>query len=99
MHLGAVSTVFFKRSFRDACQRMNELGLSAIEIGTGGYFPKNHCDPATLLQDKSALEKFQETLQQFELTISAFAIHGDPLHPNPTISQPYLQDFRDTCRV
>ena len=99
MHLGAVSSVFMNRPLREAGQMMHELGLESIELGAGGYFPKTHCNPAELLAVPSALATFQETLAEFELTISAFAMHGEPLHPDPAIAKPYDQDFRDTCTL
>jgi len=97
MHIGAVSTVFVHLSLDEATRNMQRLGLQAIEIGVGGYFPKNHCDPAALLADPSALETFRHTLSDSELTISAFAIHGQPLHPDPAISGRYAQEFHDAC--
>jgi sugar phosphate isomerase/epimerase len=99
MHLGAISTVFVSLPLRDAAQRMRQLGLGSIEIGTGGFFPKNHCDPAQLLSSESALTQFKETLAEAGLEISAFAMHGEPLHPDPAISQAYDRDFRDTCAL
>tara|TARA_B100000315_G_scaffold240313_1_gene259972 strand:+ start:204 stop:1166 length:963 start_codon:yes stop_codon:yes gene_type:complete len=99
MHIGSLTTVFVTRSFREAAQEIHRLGLQAIEVGTGGYFPKNHCNTVQLLGDKTALAKFQDTLAKFELGISAFAIHGEPLHPDPAIAEAYDRDFRDTCKL
>ena len=99
MKLGAISTVFVDRPFREAARRMHEMGLETIELGTGGFFPKNHCNPAELLADTAALAAFQATLAEFDLQISAFAIHGEPLHPDPAIADPYRQEFRDTCAL
>lgn len=99
MHLGAVSSVFMTHPLREAAQKMHALGLESIELGAGGYFPKSHCNPAELLTDSAALATFQETLAEFELAISAFAMHGEPLHPDPAIAAPYDQDFRDTCKL
>ena len=73
MYLGALSSIFIRRPLKEAAQRMHELGLQFIEIGAGGFFPKNHCDPARLLLDKGAFEIFQQTLTDSSLTISAFA--------------------------
>jgi sugar phosphate isomerase/epimerase len=97
MYLGALSSIFIRRPLREAAQRMHELGLQFIEIGAGGFFPKNHCDPARLLLDKGASEVFQQTLSDSSLAISAFALHGEPLHPDPEIACGYDQDFRAAC--
>ena len=99
MHLGGVSAVFINRSLQEAAHRMRELGLQSIEIGTGGHFPKNHCDPAHLLSDQSALETFRQTLADSGLTISAFAIHGEPLHPDSNIACAYDREFRAACAL
>jgi sugar phosphate isomerase/epimerase len=99
MHLGAVSAIFNNRSLNEAAQRMHELGLTYIEIGAGGYFPKNHCDPANLLTDPGALETFQQVLADAGLKLSALAVHGEPLHPDPDISRAYDRDFREACEL
>ena len=99
MHLGAISTVFVSLPLKDAAQRMRQLGLKSIEIGTGGFFPKNHCDPAKLLADQSALSEFKATLADSELNISAFAMHGEPLHPDAAIARHMTAIFATRARL
>jgi len=99
MHLGAISTVFVNLSLREAARRMHELGLKSLEIGAGGYFPKSHCDPARLLADPAALDSFRATLAEFDMDISALAMHGEPLSPDPRIAEAYDREFRQACIV
>jgi len=99
MHLGAVLTGLTDRPLPEVARSIEELGLSSVEIGAGGIFSKNHCDPALLLADPAALEQFQETLAASGLTVSAFAMHGEPLHPDPKIAASYDRDFRNTCKL
>ncbi|MFN8006381.1 MAG: sugar phosphate isomerase/epimerase [Terriglobia bacterium] len=99
MHLGAITTVFVHLPLAEAARRMHQLGLKSIEIGTGGFFPKNHCNPAELLADAGLCQQFQDILAKSELKISAFAMHGEPLHPDTAIAKQYDQEFRDTCRL
>jgi len=99
MKLGALSTIFVNLQLAEAARRMQALGIEAIELGAGGYFPKNHCDPAALLADQRLLEVFQATLAEHGLAISALAIHGQPLHPDPSIAQAYDQVFREACAL
>src|SRR5947209_20187097 len=94
MHIGAISSVFVDRPLREAAERMHKLGLKSIEIGVGGYFPKSHCDPAKLVSDPAALGERQATLAEFDLILSAFAIHGRPLHPDPAVAGQYDRDLR-----
>ncbi len=99
MHLGAITSVFIDLPLKDVARKIRQMGVGSIEIGTGGYYPKTHCDPAALLRDESALAGFRNTLSEAELTISAFAVHGEPLHPDPSIAEAYDRDFRDICRL
>src|SRR5580692_7750943 len=99
MELGAISSVFVRKSLKEAAEHIHQMGIHFIEIGAGGYYPKNHCNPAEILSDSKALATFTETLGDADLKISAFAIHGEPLHPDPKISGPYDRDFRDACAL
>lgn len=99
MHLGALTTVYLDRPFHEAASAIHELGLRTIELGAGGYFPKGHCDPAALLNDARKFGEFQQTLSDFDLTISALAIHGEPLHPDSAVAERYDEDFRSACKL
>lgn len=99
MKLGALSTVYLDRSLAEAARRIRELGLSAIELGAGGYFPKTHCDPAALLAEPGAVAAFRETLAASELELSALTMHGEPLHPDPQVAAGYDAEFRAACRL
>jgi sugar phosphate isomerase/epimerase len=99
MHIGVMTGVFLDRPLREAAERTHSLGLKWIELPTGGFFPQSHCNPAELLADDSALARFKGTLTEFDLSISALSIHGEPLHPDPDVSGPYDKQFRDTCAL
>jgi len=97
--LGAISTTLIEYPLEGAASRMHELGLDCIEIGVGGYVPKNHCNPELLLKDEGKLSRFRDILEENALTLSAFAVHGEPLHPDPRIAQPYREDYLNACRL
>jgi sugar phosphate isomerase/epimerase len=99
MKLGAITTTLIEHPLEEAARRMHALGLECIEIGVGGYCPKNHCNPELLLNDEGKLSRFRDTLAENELTLSAFAVHGEPLHPDPGIAEPYREDFLNACRL
>ncbi len=99
MELGVVSTVFAEQSFGDALENCRRLGIRQLEVCAGGFFPKNHCDPERLLAHKRQLTTFKELLKRHEVTISAFAIHGEPLHPDEAIASRYDKAFRAACEL
>ena len=97
MKLGVVSAVYLHKPFEQALDEFKALGLQAVEIAAGGFFPKGHCDPGALLGSPSSLARFRDALARRELEINALAVHGNPLHPNPEVARAYDRDYREAC--
>jgi sugar phosphate isomerase/epimerase len=98
MQLGAVSAAFLDWPWEKVASYYKRLGLSCIEPGAGGFFPKNHCNPGELLGAPAKLKKFRGILEKNELRLSALAIHGETLHPNKQIAARNEQDLIDACK-
>jgi len=99
MKLGVFAVLLADLSLADACRYLKGLGVTQIEIGTGGCPGKAHCDPAALLADKAKLSAFKQTLAESGLTVSAFSCHGNPLHPQAEVAKQYHDDFMNTLRL
>ncbi|MCY0894622.1 MAG: sugar phosphate isomerase/epimerase [Acidibacillus sp.] len=99
MKLGVFMVLFGDKSREDALDDIAQQGLQCVEIGTGGYPGKAHCDPALLLSDASELRKFAHQISSRGLEISALSCHGNPMHPNPLIAQQFHDDFVATVRL
>jgi sugar phosphate isomerase/epimerase len=61
---------------------LTSLDIYSAELGTGNYPRDAHCK-LSLLEDESGLQKFQDTLARYNVSISALSCHGNPLHPDP----------------
>lgn len=96
MRLGVFLVLFGDKGFEEALDKAKELGLDAVELGTGNYPGNAHCNPAELLKDKGKLEKFQEEVKKRGLEISGLSCHGNPLHPNPEIANEHRDVQRKT---
>ncbi len=96
MKLGAFTINFYDQQFEQALQSVRSFGCEMVEIGCGGFIGKRHCDPAALLADDAALERFRRTVADAGLQISALSCHMNALHPDRTIAEAHRQDFRDT---
>jgi sugar phosphate isomerase/epimerase len=96
MKVGAFAVLLSAFSLDDALDRLQSLGLQAVEIGTGGYVGDAHCKPADLLADAGQLAAFRHAVEIRNLSISALSCHGNPLHPRPEIAARHRQQFRDT---
>jgi len=99
MKLGMMSAPFSSQGLDAALKYAASKGLEAIEIGTGNYPGDGLCKPAELLADKKARDQFVGKIKDSGLEISAFACHGNPLHPNKTIAQQHHETHRQTVML
>ena len=82
MKLGVFTVLFGgSKAFEPMLDFVSELGLEAIEIGTGAYPGNAYCHPGELLADRARLQAFREAISRRGLAISALSCHGNPLHP------------------
>ena len=93
MKLGVMAAVFGDKTWEEAAKTAKSHGLETIEPGAGGYPGKNHCDPAKLLKDKDELKRWIEVYKSQGLEISALAVHGNPLHPDPKFAREHKDDL------
>ena len=99
MKLGLLTVPLDDLPLSEALDFARSLGCKAVELGTGGYPGRTHCDPGRLLKNSDALEEFRQTVQESGLEISALSCHGNPLHPDKDTARAYDEDFRDTVRL
>lgn len=81
MKLGVFSVLFGKKPFEEMLDYVVELGLEAVEIGTGAYPGNSYCRPEELLGSDEKLRTFTQAIASRGLVISALSCHGNPLHP------------------
>jgi len=97
--LGVFDPVFGALDLEPTLDRVVELGVDAIEIGTGNFPGNARCDPATLLADADARRRFSEAVRSRGLLISALSCQGNPLHPEAARAAHDDEVFRDTVRL
>jgi sugar phosphate isomerase/epimerase len=99
MRLGVVSSALLGFEFDQALTFLQSLGVQCIEIGSGGYHVPKFCPLDTLLSDGDARASWLDTFGRHGLEISALAVHGDALSPDPVIAAEYDRQFRQTCEL
>jgi sugar phosphate isomerase/epimerase len=99
MKLGVFTVLFGQKSFEDALDYIAASGLSAVEIGTGGYPGDAHCKPDELLADAGKLRAFKQAVESRGLMISALSVHANPLHPQKAIAKSFHDDIIKTIEL
>ncbi len=99
MKLGVLTVPLQGMPAEEAFAYLSGLGVTSVELGTGGYTNKNHCDPDILLADESKLDALKAALHKYNLTVSALSCHGNPIHPNKEIAAGYHKAFVDSCKL
>ncbi|MBP1931346.1 sugar phosphate isomerase/epimerase family protein [Ammoniphilus resinae] len=99
MKLGVFTVLFAQKTLEEMLDHVAASGLQAVEIGTGGYPGKPHCDPVALLEDELKLQQFKHAVESRGLEISALSCHGNPLHPNKEIARQHHLDFQNSVRL
>ena len=96
MKLGVFTTLLSNLPLEEACKYFHSLGIQMVEIGCGGYPGNAHADPDVLLADEAKLAQFRDTLQRYDLQISALSCHGNPVHPDKETAAMYDRVIRQT---
>ena len=99
MKLGVFSSVFGDLDLEPMLDRVVELGLDAVEIGTGAYPGNRHCKPDELLADDGRMRAFQRAVDARGLEISALSCHGNPVHPDRSSSRRDDSVYRSTVEL
>jgi sugar phosphate isomerase/epimerase len=96
MKLGLLTGVLGDRNRAEAFDICAELGLDAVELGTGQFSTDWHVGLDAMVEDPKVVETMQRDLDSRGLEISALSGHGNPLHPNPKYAEQADAVFRKT---
>jgi sugar phosphate isomerase/epimerase len=99
MRIGVVTVLFQDLPFEGMLDRVVAAGLSAVEIGTGGYPGSHHCPVDELLESEHRRQEYMEAITSRGLIISAFSCHNNPLHPDQEVATLADEVFRKTVRL
>ncbi len=96
MKLSVFNPILSGKTFEEAMKYLADSGVQAVELGSGGYSGKVHCNPAVLLHDDDQLDHFKKVLADNHLEIAALSTHGNAVHPDPEVAKQFREDFTNT---
>ncbi len=99
MRIGVFTVLFQNLPFEEALDRAVAAGVTAIEIGSGGYPGSHHCPVDELLEDEVKRKQYLEAILSRGLVLSALSCHYEPLHPDQAIAKESDQVFRKSVRL
>lgn len=99
MKVGLFTVLFQHLPWEEALDKVKEFGIDAVEVGTGNYPGKAHCDPDELLKDASKRKRFVQAALDRGITISALSCQGNPLNPNKEIATKHHDTWKKTVEL
>jgi sugar phosphate isomerase/epimerase len=99
MRIGVFTALFQNLPFEEALNRAVAAGVSAVEIGAGGYPGSQHCPVDDLLQSESKRIAYLEAITSRGLILSALSCHNNPVHPNKEVARHADEEFRKAVRL
>ena len=96
MKIGVFTTLFSQMSLEEMLKTVTGLGAKMVEIGCGGYPGRAHADPEILLNQPDKLQEFKDTIEKYQVEISALSCHANPIHPNKEFAQKQDRELRNT---
>jgi sugar phosphate isomerase/epimerase len=99
MKLGVLTVLYQQLTLDDALDKLANLSIEAVELGTGNYPGNHHCNPDELLGDRSKILELQKNIEGRGLIISALSQHGNPLHPDEAVAAGAHDTWRKTVEL
>lgn len=93
MKLGVMSALFAGLSLEEMLGRCVEADLDVVELPVGTYPGKPFFEPAALLASAAKLDRVRGLIRDCGLEVSALAVHGNPVHPDPKIARDHHAAF------
>lgn len=100
MKLGVYNAILHDRPLPEALKVIADLGLTGIELNTGGFLPAVHVpNIEKILESDAARDAFLAQFEGTGVAIAGLNCNGNPLHPNRQIGDKHAEDLRRSIRL
>jgi Sugar phosphate isomerases/epimerases len=100
MRLGLYDAIVLDRPLSEVIQLTAELGLTGVELSTGGFQPAAHVPTFDdILVSDAARDDYLGLFEGTGVEIAGLNCNANPLHPNPEIGPRHAEDIRRSIRL
>lgn len=100
MKLGVYNAILHDRTLPEALTVIADLGLTGIEINSGGFLPPVHIPTYDdILVSDTARDDYLGIFEGTGVSIAGLNCNGNPLHPDPIIGDQHAEDIRRSIRL
>ena len=99
MRIGVFTALFQNLPFEQALDKAVAAGVSAVEIGAGGYPGSQHCPVDELLASAEKRKAYMKAITSRGLILSALSVHSNPVHPDKAVARQADEVFRKAVRL
>ncbi|RKD75977.1 sugar phosphate isomerase/epimerase [Sinobaca qinghaiensis] len=99
MKVGVFTVLYQDQPIEDVLNMLHEFGVEAVELGTGNYPGKSHCDPGHLLDHPEKIRELKKHLRDRGMIISGLSCQGNALHPQKQIADDHHDTWVNTVRL
>jgi sugar phosphate isomerase/epimerase len=98
--LGIYNAILHDRPLAEALAVIAGLGLTGIEINTGGFLPPVHIPNIDeILESDAARDDYLGIFEGTGVAIAGLNCNGNPLHPDRSIGEKHAEDIRRSIRL
>jgi len=98
--LGVYNAILHDRPLPEALKVIADLGLTGIEINSGGFLPAVHIPTFDdILVSDTARDDYLGIFEGTGVAIAGLNCNGNPLHPNKSIGDKHAEDIRRSVRL
>jgi sugar phosphate isomerase/epimerase len=100
MKLGLYNAILHDRTLPEAIAVIADLGLTGIEINTGGFLPPVHVPTFDdILVSDAARDDYLGIFEGTGVSIAGLNCNGNPLHPHPDIGPKHAADVHRSIQL
>jgi sugar phosphate isomerase/epimerase len=100
MKFGVYNAILHDRPLPEALDVIAGLGLSGIELNSGGFLPATHIPTLDdILTSDTARDDYLGLYEGTGVEIAGLNCNGNPLHPNRAIGDKHAEDIRRSIRL